>query len=351
MMNQTEGEKEGNSFAFPENHPSVEREENDKEISPLISATQPIAAKTRKMHALFENYGLEFLAAKNNEGTIEITQDENEEDDGKEERELPLDEEVESKQLFKIALINFRLTMTDGMPQFIPGCDYLAVGSIGSAYNYDNLVKTGITHILCLSEVIKLRFPDCFCYKRIPLCDKVKFDLNPFLEECFLFIQEAKNYIHPETKKPGKILVHCYQGISRSVTIVCAYLMRYGHCKRDDALDLIRSVRPRASPNSGFMTILKKLEEEQELIDHSKELTLKNHNCEDGMEKAQQVEEEDEKEEIDEEEEEKGHEKQVKHTRNRPVVTSNSNLPLSSSTLLLSVEDDSDNEVTDTEDG
>ncbi|MFX8899301.1 dual specificity protein phosphatase, partial [Acinetobacter baumannii] len=60
------------------------------------------------------------------------------------------------------------------------------------------------------------------------------------------------------------MLVHCYQGISRSTAICCAYMMARSTAflTRDEALSRIRSVRAKASPNSGFMKLLKALEEE-----------------------------------------------------------------------------------------
>jgi hypothetical protein len=249
--------------------------ETEKEGTELPRTPQPTKKPNKKLQVLFENYGLEFLPSKN-EGLDAV--DENEEDDGKEEREIPFDEEIDSKQLLQIVLVNYRLSNVDGIPQVIPGFDYLAIGSIGAAYNYENLVKYGITHILCLSEVIKLRFPQIFQYKRVCLSDKPRFDITPYLEECYLFINEAKHYRDPETGKPGRILVHCYQGISRSTTICCAYMIRYGNLKRDQALELIRSVRPKINPNSGFMSLLKSIEKEQELIEESKKyLELSHH--------------------------------------------------------------------------
>jgi len=58
-------------------------------------------------------------------------------------------------------------------------------------------------------------------------------------------------------------LVHCAKGASRSVSVVMAYLMSRHSDKFksfDEALSHIRTVRPQASPNIGFVLELRKFE-------------------------------------------------------------------------------------------
>ncbi len=49
-----------------------------------------------------------------------------------------------------------------------------------------------------------------------------------------------------------RVLVHCVAGVSRSVTAVVWYLMRYEGMSWDEALQLIRAARPQANPNIRF---------------------------------------------------------------------------------------------------
>jgi predicted protein tyrosine phosphatase len=56
------------------------------------------------------------------------------------------------------------------------------------------------------------------------------------------------------------VLVHCAAGVSRSVTIVCAYLIKKQGCSTNEALTRVRQVRSFADPNVGFMQKLKVLE-------------------------------------------------------------------------------------------
>ena len=62
----------------------------------------------------------------------------------------------------------------------------------------------------------------------------------------------------------GKALVHCMKGVSRSVSICAAYLMRYKelvrHCNNefgaDEVVSYIRERRPFVKPNKGFIAQL-----------------------------------------------------------------------------------------------
>lgn len=48
----------------------------------------------------------------------------------------------------------------------------------------------------------------------------------------------------PKILRKGGVLVHCQAGMSRSATIVAAYLMKVLGVEVDEALDMIRNVRP-----------------------------------------------------------------------------------------------------------
>ncbi len=60
------------------------------------------------------------------------------------------------------------------------------------------------------------------------------------------------------------MLVHCEFGVSRSATVVAAYLMHARGCGVDAALQFLRTRRPKVKPNPGFLEELQRLEEAAE---------------------------------------------------------------------------------------
>lgn len=57
------------------------------------------------------------------------------------------------------------------------------------------------------------------------------------------------------------VYVHCLNGVSRSVMVVTAYLMKAHGWPRDEALAFVRLHRPLARPNPAFMELLAEWEQ------------------------------------------------------------------------------------------
>ena len=69
-------------------------------------------------------------------------------------------------------------------------------------------------------------------------------------------IAHIDRYLHPSSPTSKRVLVHCMAGVSRSSTVVIAWIMkRYGYT-RDKAIELVRSRRSVINPNDGFMKVL-----------------------------------------------------------------------------------------------
>ena len=83
--------------------------------------------------------------------------------------------------------------------------------------------------------------------------DKIKTYFNNAIE----FIDDALN-----ENSMNKVLVHCTAGISRSTTIVIAYLMKIYGIGYDDAYKYVQSKRSIVKPNAGFVEKLKEFEKE-----------------------------------------------------------------------------------------
>ncbi|XP_070707535.1 dual specificity protein phosphatase 26-like isoform X2 [Pempheris klunzingeri] len=93
--------------------------------------------------------------------------------------------------------------------------------------------------------------------------DSTHFDLD-------VYFKPAADFIHKALKSPdGKVLVHCIMGMSRSSTLVLAYLMIYRHLTLKQALQKL--IQKRAIyPNKNFLALL---------LDLDLQLTRKKKTC------------------------------------------------------------------------
>ncbi|XP_017975696.1 PREDICTED: dual specificity protein phosphatase 1B isoform X2 [Theobroma cacao] len=129
----------------------------------------------------------------------------------------------------------------------------LFLGSLRDASNKSALKSSNVTHILTVANLSVPSYPNDFVYKIIEVMDREETNLMQYFDECFSFIDEAK-------RLGGGVLVHCFMGISRSVTMVVAYLMKKHGMSFSQALEHVKRRRPQASPNSGFILQLQHFE-------------------------------------------------------------------------------------------
>ncbi|KAG0199027.1 dual specificity phosphatase 12 [Mortierella sp. GBA30] len=132
------------------------------------------------------------------------------------------------------------------MQEIVPGL-FLSGSQPSESQEY--MQERGITHIIQVTDIPVPRFPGVFVYKVIPVPDMDETNLIQHFSDTYTFINGA-------LEKGGKVLVHCMAGASRSVTIVCAYLMKSQKKTALEALTTVQALRPIAGPNDGFMTQL-----------------------------------------------------------------------------------------------
>jgi protein-tyrosine phosphatase len=107
-----------------------------------------------------------------------------------------------------------------------------------------------------LQKVAAINGSGKIAYVWLKLEDNPKQDIAPYL-------RPIATLIHLHVTTGGKALVHCLLGVSRSVTLVTGYMLvnGVGGCKTlEEALALIRIVRPIAQPQPTFCVQLFKLE-------------------------------------------------------------------------------------------
>ncbi|WRT67788.1 uncharacterized protein IL334_004762 [Kwoniella shivajii] len=153
--------------------------------------------------------------------------------------------------------------------------DGLWIGDLVSAMDIDGLEKRGISNILSLLRPT-LKFPSSFSVYPLEIDDSADTDILTHLPSCVAWIQSILSLrersfdisnISEETEsaekdptiakiagdpKPGGVLVHCQAGMSRSATVVAAYLMREYDLDPVQALVALREKRPVVDPSETF---------------------------------------------------------------------------------------------------
>ncbi len=124
------------------------------------------------------------------------------------------------------------------------------LGCVEGAKDEEFLKKEGVTNILtCLNtandhKVISLE------QKIIEIVDEDSASIKKYFKDAISYIENAS----------GKVYVHCWAGVSRSATIVIAYLMWKNKLSFNEAYWSVKNKRNFISPNEGFVKQLKEFE-------------------------------------------------------------------------------------------
>lgn len=122
--------------------------------------------------------------------------------------------------------------------------DNLYLSSFVGTTEY-NLLKFKITCVIsACRETPKVQMKNVESIK-LEVQDKP----TEFLAKYFDFIADKINEV---IKKNGIVLVHCVAGISRSTSMILAYLMKHKRMRLRDAHALVKSKRSFIRPNLGF---------------------------------------------------------------------------------------------------
>lgn len=138
---------------------------------------------------------------------------------------------------------------------------YLLIGNQRDAANRERLTELGITHILNVTSQLPLHFEsDGITCKRLSASDSGSQNLKQYFAEAIEFIDSAR-------EANGRVLVHCQAGVSRSPTIVIAYLIAKNHQSLSEAFSFVKDRRAIVAPNLNFMGQL--LEFDQQSVQRS----------------------------------------------------------------------------------
>ena len=144
-------------------------------------------------------------------------------------------------------------TSIDEVSCIIPG---LYLSGIAVARNPTKLAELRISRVVC-----------CCMWTEFPPADEIpsivyyRVDVEDMSREPIeLFFDEASDFISESLENHEGVLVHCRSGVSRSSTLVLAFLIRDMGMRLFDAFFLLRSKRSIVTPNIGFMDKLLQLE-------------------------------------------------------------------------------------------
>ncbi|CAD8058062.1 unnamed protein product [Paramecium sonneborni] len=130
----------------------------------------------------------------------------------------------------------------------------LFLSGLEAAINPYLLQQNQIGAILTVgSEMANLQFQDAN-HKILYLNDTSHDPIKKYFDESIQFIQENRQRCN--------VLVHCYVGVSRSATIIIAYLMQICNFPLQKSLQHLQQVRPLINPNPGFMQQLQNFDQE-----------------------------------------------------------------------------------------
>lgn len=106
------------------------------------------------------------------------------------------------------------------------------------------LEKYNITTVICVEETPPV-FHKNINYIHFPINERNPLFLIKILNDTFDIIEQSNT-----------TLVYCYKGVSRSATIVCAYLMRKYNVSFQHAIDFLRKHRKYVDPSISLINVL-----------------------------------------------------------------------------------------------
>ncbi|KAF2077417.1 hypothetical protein CYY_001266 [Polysphondylium violaceum] len=132
--------------------------------------------------------------------------------------------------------------------------DFLYLGG-ETAQCLNKLKSLKITHIVNMASEVQDSYTHLYKYYRADVDDRVSANIDEHFQPIIKFIEEAK-------QSNGRVLVHCQVGISRSASVVIAYLMKTMDTPYFDTYKFVKSKRCIIQPNPGFVRRLKAFDEE-----------------------------------------------------------------------------------------
>lgn len=127
---------------------------------------------------------------------------------------------------------------------------YLGPMQAASKDYKDELKKANIRAIVnCTTSLSAFQDDDCMQVCQVPVHDIESANMSLYMPGTCVFL-------HDQLQRGNSVLVHCAFGVSRSATVVLAYLIQHQNMSLEDAYWHVKSRRPNINPNTGFWSQL-----------------------------------------------------------------------------------------------
>lgn len=136
--------------------------------------------------------------------------------------------------------------------------DEIWVGSYADACDEQYLIERKINHILCCADEFALRAG--FPYSDNRIGHKILLRDDYADEKTFVMFLEGAQKLNEWILSGNRVMVHCFAGISRSVSVVITYFMVYKGWSFDVAYSHLKQRRYQTKIHPGFIPILKEIE-------------------------------------------------------------------------------------------
>ncbi|PLB52261.1 putative dual specificity phosphatase Yvh1 [Aspergillus steynii IBT 23096] len=139
------------------------------------------------------------------------------------------------------------------MRQIVPG---LFLGNVEASYNRDMLRQNHIDAILSLTDARWVQCVDSSTQDLLAhmdsICDFIDQMASPALQTSRSLNTQQNHESNDRPSDPEAILIHCDLGISRSPTIIIAYLMCKYRMTQEEAMTVVQS-KQKVKPSASFL--------------------------------------------------------------------------------------------------
>lgn len=119
------------------------------------------------------------------------------------------------------------------------------IGDSEAALSLGNLTHFNIRGVVCAAVDHPRPFGGQIDYSYFPLVDDLNDNVLRYVDDCYVFI---RGHVASGTN----VLVHCVQGVSRSVALVTGYIMKDKNLSFDEAYSIVTNEYPSANMAENF---------------------------------------------------------------------------------------------------